>query len=64
MRAERVDLEGPIRIDYSFLPDHGTILLLAAWPKSEREDLEPRDYRAIGKVIARILKLLEEGQIR
>ena len=47
-----------------FLPDYGTILLLAAWPKLEREDLEPDDYKAIGKVIARIQRLLEEGKIR
>jgi hypothetical protein len=40
------------------------VLLLAAWPKSEREDLEPDDYKAIGKVIARIQKLLEEGKIK
>ncbi len=55
---------GGFRVLDSFLPDHGTVLLLAAWPKSEREDLEPQDYRAIGKVIARIQKLLDEEKIR
>ncbi len=39
-------------------------MLLAAWPKSEREDLEPDDDKAIGKVVARIQKLLEEGSIK
>jgi hypothetical protein len=36
-----------------YLP-HATILLIAAWLKSEREDLERGDYVAIGKTIARI----------
>ena len=55
---------GGHRVLYAFLPTYGTVLLLAAWPKSEREDLEPEDYRAIGKVIARIQKLLDEGKIK
>ena len=45
---------GGYRVLYAFLPVHGTILLIAAWPKSEREDLERDDYKAIGKTIARI----------
>ena len=55
---------GGHRVLYAFLPAHGTVLLLAAWPKSEREDLEPGDYKAVGKVIARIQKLLDEGKIK
>ncbi len=45
---------GSYRVLYAFLPVHGTILLIAAWPKSEREDLERDDYKAIAKAIARI----------
>jgi mRNA-degrading endonuclease RelE of RelBE toxin-antitoxin system len=45
---------GGYRVLYAFLPVHGTILLIAAWPKSERDDLERDDYKAIGKMIARI----------
>jgi hypothetical protein len=45
------------------LPAYGTVLLIAAWPKSEREDLEPEDYKAIGKIIARIQELLDHGRI-
>ena len=55
---------GGYRVLYAFLPDYGTVLLLAAWSKSEREDLEPDDYKAIGKAIARIQKLLDEGKIK
>jgi hypothetical protein len=55
---------GGHRVLYAFLPAHGTVLLLAAWPKSECEDLKPGDYKAIGKVIARIQKLLDEGKIK
>jgi mRNA-degrading endonuclease RelE of RelBE toxin-antitoxin system len=51
------------RVLYAHLPAHGTVLLIAAWPKSEREDLEPDDYKAIGSVIARIQELLEQGKI-
>jgi hypothetical protein len=39
------------------------VLLIAAWPKSEREDLEPADYKTIGKIIAHIEKLLEQGRM-
>jgi mRNA-degrading endonuclease RelE of RelBE toxin-antitoxin system len=45
---------GGYRVLYAFLPAHGTVLLIAAWPKSEREDLERDDYKAIGKMIVRI----------
>jgi mRNA-degrading endonuclease RelE of RelBE toxin-antitoxin system len=55
---------GGYRVLYAFLPAHGTVLLLAAWSKSEREDLEPDDYKAIGKIVSRIQKLLDEGKIR
>jgi mRNA-degrading endonuclease RelE of RelBE toxin-antitoxin system len=54
---------GGYRVLYAFLPAYGTVLLIAAWPKSEREDLEPDDYKAIGKIIARIQKLLDQGRI-
>ena len=43
---------GGYRVLYAFLPAYGTVLLIAAWPKSEREDLDPEDYRAIGKIVA------------
>ena len=54
---------GGYRVLYAFLPSRGIVLLVAAWAKSEREDLEPRDYRAIGQVIARIERLFEQGRI-
>ena len=53
---------GGYRVLYAFLPIHGTILLIAAWPKSEREDLEREDYKAIGKLIARIQAQLDQGR--
>ena len=40
-----------------------TVLLIAAWPKSEREDLEPDDYKSIGRIIARIQGLMDQGRI-
>ena len=54
---------GGYRVLYAFLPVHGTVLLIAAWPKSEREDLERDDYKAIGKIIARIQKHLDQEGI-
>ena len=51
---------GGYRVLYAFLPVHGTILLIAAWPKSEREDLERDDYKAIGQTIARIQTQLDQ----
>ncbi len=51
---------GGYRVLYAFLPVYGTILLIAAWPKSEREDLERDDYKAIGKTIARIHAQLDQ----
>lgn len=55
---------GGHRVLYAFLADYGIVLLIAAWPKSECEDLTTQDYRAIGQGIARIQKLLAEGKIR
>jgi len=54
---------GGYRVLYAFPPAYGTVLLIAAWPKSEREDLDPDDYRAIGKIIVRIQELLDQGRI-
>ena len=51
---------GGYRVLYAFLPVHGTILLIAAWSKSEREDLDRADYKAIGKLIARIQTQLDQ----
>jgi mRNA-degrading endonuclease RelE of RelBE toxin-antitoxin system len=51
---------GGYRVLYAFLPVHGTVLLIAAWPKSEREDLERDDYKAIGKLIALIQTQLDQ----
>ena len=53
---------GGYRVLYAFLPLHGTVLLIAAWPKSEREDLERDDYNAIGKISARIQTHLDQGR--
>ena len=39
------------------------MLLIAEWAKSEREDLERGDYQAIGQVVARIPRLVEQGKI-
>lgn len=54
---------GGHRILYAFLPASGIVLLIAAWPKVEREDLEPDDYKAISQILSRIQKLLDEGKI-
>ena len=53
---------GGYRVLYAFLPVHGTVLLIAAWSKSEREDLERDDYKAIGKMIARIQTNWDQGR--
>jgi mRNA-degrading endonuclease RelE of RelBE toxin-antitoxin system len=54
---------GGFRVLYAVLPAYGIVLLLAAWPKSEREDLGREDYRAIGRAVARIRTLLDQGRI-
>lgn len=51
---------GGYRVLYAFLPVHGTVVLIAAWPKSEREDLERDDYKAISKAVARIQVELDQ----
>ena len=55
---------GGYRVLYAFLPNPGIVLLIAAWPKSEREDLERDDYKAIARSIDRIRTLVEQGKIR
>jgi hypothetical protein len=54
---------GGHRVLYAFLPAYGTVLIIAAWPKSQTEDLAQDDYKAIGKVIAHIQKLFDQGRI-
>lgn len=54
---------GGYRVLYALLPRDGIILLTAAWAKSECEDLEPDDYKAIGEAITRIQRLLDQGRI-
>lgn len=54
---------GGYRVLYALLPVPGIVLLIAAWSKSEREDLEPDDYAAVGAVVARIQRLLAQGKI-
>jgi mRNA-degrading endonuclease RelE of RelBE toxin-antitoxin system len=61
--TSRKGKRGGYRVLYTILPAYGTVLLIAAWPKSEREDLDLDDYEAIGKIIARIQKLLDQGRI-
>jgi mRNA-degrading endonuclease RelE of RelBE toxin-antitoxin system len=53
---------GGYRVLYVFVPAHGTVLLIAAWAKSEREDLERDDYKAIGQMIAHIQMHLDQGR--
>jgi mRNA-degrading endonuclease RelE of RelBE toxin-antitoxin system len=60
-QSSRKGKSGGCRVLYAFLPVHGIVLLIAAWPKSEREDLEPDDYKGIGKIISRIQKRLDQG---
>jgi hypothetical protein len=60
-QSSRKGKSGGCRVLYAFLPVHGIVLLIAAWPKSEREDLEPDDYTGIGKIISRIQKRLDQG---
>jgi hypothetical protein len=35
---------------------------MAAWRKSEREDLAPANYKGIGKIIVHIQKQLDQGK--
>jgi hypothetical protein len=63
-RASSQGKRGGHRVLYAFLRESGIVLLIAAWSKSECEDLTPQDYRAIGRVIARIQELLAKGKIR
>jgi hypothetical protein len=53
---------GGYRVLYAFLPVHRIVLFIAEWPKSEREDLERDDYKALGKIIARIQTHLDQGR--
>lgn len=55
---------GGYRVLYVVFPAYGTVFLLAAWSKSEREDLEPDDYKTIGKIVSHIQKLLDEGRLK
>jgi hypothetical protein len=56
--------KGGHRVLYVLPTEYRNVLLIAAWPKSEREDLTPQDYSTIGQEIERNRGLLVDGKIR
>src|SRR5262245_31544910 len=55
---------GALRIGYVYLEGHGTVLLIIAYAKNEKDDLSPGEKKAIRDLIRQIEKDFAEGKVR
>ena len=60
----RTGKSGAARIGYAYLQEFGTVLLIIAYPKSEKEDLTPQEKQSIRSLIQRIEKQFAAGVIK
>lgn len=55
---------GGYRAFYAYFPEFGLVTLHAVIAKGEQSDLSKADRNALGQVVARLRRLLEQGVIR
>lgn len=55
---------GAARIGYVYLQEYGTVLLVIAYTKNDKDDLTPGEKQAIRRLIQRIENEFESGMIR
>ena len=55
---------GAVRVGYVFLQEYGTVLLVIAYGKGEKDDLTPGEKKAIRALIRRIERAFESGTIK
>ena len=59
----RVGKRGAIRVGYCYLHEFGTVLLLTAYGKNEKDNITPTERKAIHDLIRRVEKEFEDGVI-
>jgi hypothetical protein len=55
---------GAVRVGYAYLEKYGTVLLVIAYPKTEKDDLTPQEKQAIRRLLARVEQEFAKGLIR
>jgi hypothetical protein len=45
---------GALRVGYAYLEQYGTVLLVIAYAKTEKDDLTPKEKKAIRQLLARV----------
>jgi len=55
---------GAVRVGYAYLEKYATILLVIAYPKTEKDDLTPQEKKAIRKLLTRVEEEFARGLIR
>jgi hypothetical protein len=55
---------GAYRVFYVFLPEFGIVLLMAVIAKHQQANLSKADRNALARVVGRLKRLLEQGDIR
>lgn len=55
---------GAVRVGYVYLERYGTVILVIAYAKSEKDDVSPDEKKAIRKLLARVEQDFAQGKIR
>jgi hypothetical protein len=55
---------GAVRVGYAYLEQYGTILLVIAYAKTDKDDLRPKEKKAIRQLLARVELDFAKGVIR
>jgi hypothetical protein len=55
---------GAVRVGYAYLEQYGTVLLVIAYPKTEKDDLTPNERKTIRRLLARVEQEFARGVIR
>jgi hypothetical protein len=54
--GRNIGKSGAVRVGYTYLEEYGTVLLIIAYRKNEKDDLTPAEEKAISRLIKQIKK--------
>jgi hypothetical protein len=60
----RTGKSGAARVSYSYMQEYGTVLLVIAYAKDEKDELTPNEKKAIRSLLLRIDREFASGVIR
>lgn len=55
---------GAVRVGYAYLEKYGTVLLVIAYSKTQKDDLTPTEKKAIHRLLERVEQEFAKGLIR